>query len=55
LLELVCKCGHTKQQHEYQRDSHDKTGQCMVIDKLTKTRIKTCYCKMYETKGADGQ
>ena len=44
---MVCKCGHAKIHHEYQRDTQQKTGQCHAVEIMNSGKRKTCYCKMY--------
>ena len=44
---MVCKCGHTKFRHEYQTDTQDKTGQCMLIEISNSGKKKVCSCRMY--------
>ena len=44
---MVCNCGHIKLRHEYQRDTQDKTGQCMLVEVSNSGKKKHCSCKMY--------
>ena len=47
---MVCKkCGHNKDQHQYQRDTQSHTGKCNV-SKLAKDNKKhPCWCQNYTT------
>ena len=47
---MVCKCGHTKFRHEYQRDTQDKTGQCTLVEISNSGMKKHCSCKIYSSE-----
>lgn len=44
---MTCKCGHTKDKHQYERDTQQKTGKCNVSKLANDLKKHPCWCQRY--------